>query len=115
MNNVKTAVSGEVNAKNYLEKQGYIILETNYHCGKVELDIIAKHKDTIIFIEVKSRENVKFGMPIEAITASKRKNIVHAAKLYIAKNRLYNNEFRFDVVSIIGDEIEHIKDAFWIN
>lgn len=115
MNNRLTAAEGEVYAKDYLIAKGYDIIALNEVCGDGEIDIIARDKDIIVFVEVKARENNRFGYPVEVITPTKKRNIIRSAKLYINRRRWYNKNVRFDVISLYDGEIEHIIDAFWIN
>ena len=76
MNNRKFGCAGEDLACRYLEKNGYEILERNKHYSRFcEIDIIAKYKDTVIFVEVKTRKTDNFGIPFEAITRTKYENI----------------------------------------
>ena len=107
--------SGENIAAEYLQGKGYKIIERNVHLGAGELDIVAKFGDVIVFVEVKARNNYSYGSPLEAITNQKIKMLIKTAKQYIAFNHLYNIQVRFDVISIVGTEIEHIEDAFWLN
>lgn len=107
---------GEELATNFLEKNKYKIIEKNYSCKLGELDIIAKDKDILVFIEVKSRTNKSYGEPGEAITYYKKKNIIKTAQYYIMKNKLQNEFCRFDVVEILlsddDNNIRLIKNAF---
>lgn len=102
----------EDNAVLYLRKKHYKILERNYACRAGEIDIIAKHGDTFVFIEVKKRADTKVGRPEEYVTYSKQKKIILCAQMYIYKNNLEDKKFRFDVIAITGEEIEHIINAF---
>ena len=80
-----------------------------------EIDIIAKDKNEIVFVEVKTRTSFKYGMPSEAINYNKRKHIYRVARYYILKNDLENDAIRFDVIEVIvGNKfyIHHIKEAF---
>ena len=107
---------GELIAANYLKKQKYKILEINYKNQIGEIDIIAKDKDYIIFIEVKTRMSSAFGDPLEAIDEEKQFKIRNVATMYLMKNKLIDKApIRFDAIAILGDddhEIRHIKDAF---
>lgn len=107
--------SGENISEVYLKKLGYKILERNFYIGGGELDIIALDGDTLVFVEVKTRNSFSFGSPLESITKHKIDKIIFCAKLYISSKKLHNMPVRFDVISIAGQEIEHIKDAFWLN
>ncbi|MGL4790183.1 MAG: YraN family protein [Anaerotignaceae bacterium] len=104
---------GENLAVKFLKKKGYKILETNFSTKTGEIDIIVKHKDYIVFVEVKRRLTLEKGQPSEAVGFRKQQKIINTAKGYIQKNNLYNNDFRFDVIEIVGTEINHIENAFW--
>ena len=110
--NRKTGVLGEVDAIDYLKKIGYTILDTNFSTYTAEIDIVARDGDTIVFIEVKARMTARFGRPVEAITPHKIKKIISAAKLFLVRHRLYESNVRFDVIEILYDELNHIKNAF---
>ena len=105
----------EIIASDYLKKKGYKILETNYKNNVGEIDIIAKDKDYIVFVEVKARISQKFGHPLEAIDEEKQRKINAIASIYLVKNKKYGTKCRFDAISILGienPEITHIIDAF---
>ena len=105
----------EIIATDYLKKKGYKILEVNHKNKVGEIDIIAKDKDYIVFVEVKSRTSQKFGHPFEAIDEEKQQKIHAVASLYMVKNHKYGSLCRFDAISILGlenPEITHIVDAF---
>lgn len=108
---------GEEAAVNYLHDMGYIIIERNFSTKYGEIDIIGRDKDYIVFIEVKSRKDFKKGFPCEAVSISKQRRIIRMALVYILKNKLFNNNFRFDVVEVVlgFGGVKHlrlIKDAF---
>lgn len=107
---------GEIIATNYLKKQKYKILYTNYKNQIGEIDIIAKDKKYLVFIEVKTRYSKRFGDPMEAIDEEKKFKIRNVATMYLMKNKLIDKvPIRFDAIAILGDEdheIRHIKDAF---
>lgn len=103
---------GEVLSVNFLKKQGYKILSINFKTKFGEIDIIAQDKDTIVFVEVKRRETLKFGRPIEAIDYRKELKIKRVAEYYLNKTKNYEVNVRFDVIEILGKEISHIKNAF---
>lgn len=107
MNNRKFGDAGEDLACRYLEKQGYEILERNKHFSKFcEIDIIAKYKDTVVFVEVKTRKTDGFGTPLEAITPSKLANIKKGVQFYISENKV--KKYRVDVVGITLKPEMHI-------
>lgn len=107
---------GEKIALNYLLKNNYNIIEKNFYCKQGEIDIIAeeKGKSEIIFIEVKTRSNLKYGEPKDAVTIRKRKHMYKTAKYYLYKNYKSNKFIRFDAIEIfISDgkcKVEHIKN-----
>ena len=107
--------TGEERAAEYLISKGYIIRDINWRSGKMELDLVAYRDTTLVVVEVKTRSNLDFLRPEEAVTLRKIKNIVRATDAYI---RLFNIPFevRFDIITLVGKEepfeIEHIEDAF---
>lgn len=107
--------NGENIAEKYLKSSGYTILERNFRCKIGEIDIIAMDKKEIVFIEVKTRRNSKYGNPSEAVDDTKQKHIINAAKWYIHIHNLYNCFIRFDVIEIYDknntQKINHIKQA----
>ena len=107
---------GEELAIQFLKKTGYRILMTNYVCKLGEIDIIAKEKDTLAFVEVKTRTSTLFGPPELSVTPFKQMQISKAALCFLKEKDLEEAKARFDVVSILlksgGEEIELIRDAF---
>ena len=106
---------GEALAAEFVEKQGYVILERDWKSGHHDLDIIARDEDTLVIIEVKTRRNRLFGDPEEAIDYKKRLSLQSAINHYVKSHRI-KIPVRFDVISIVGmigstPEIDHIKDV----
>lgn len=99
-------------AGEYLKSQGYEIIEYNFYTRGGEIDIIAKHKGYFVFVEVKYRKNDKKGNPLEAISMQKQRSISKCAAYYLKKHNLYDVPVRFDVVGILGEEIQLIQNAF---
>lgn len=114
MKNRKFGDAGEDLACRYLQKQGYEILERNKHYSRFcEIDIIAKYKNTIVFIEVKIRKSGSFGSPLEAITPSKFENIKKGVQFYLSENKI--KTYRIDIIGITLKpefKIEHLKNVF---
>jgi putative endonuclease len=110
---------GEDLALRFLKKRGYRIIEQNYVCKMGEMDLIAKEKDTLAFIEVKTRTSTAFGPPQLAVNSSKQRQLSKVALYFLKEKKLEDVKARFDVVAIIldqnGEEIELIKDAFDLN
>jgi len=109
---------GEQLAKEFLESKGYVILNQNWQAGRAEIDLIARHDDQIIFVEVKARSYTYFGRPEEFVTKRKEHLMIDAAHRYIDMLE-YDGEIRFDIIGIIlsknGGEakIKHFEDAFF--
>lgn len=93
-------IEGESVAVNFLKANGYKILERNFttRCG--EIDIIARKKSSIVFVEVKTRTSDIFGTPSEAVDRKKLSKLTSVANQYIQKTKLKNFSFRFEVVSV---------------
>ncbi len=107
---------GEELAVEFLEKNGYSILETNWTFQKAEVDIIAK-KDTILaVVEVKTRSSNDFGPPQDFVKPKKIQLLVKAINEYVISNDL-EVEVRFDIIALNregkGFKIEHLEDAFY--
>ncbi|MBI2019025.1 YraN family protein [Candidatus Daviesbacteria bacterium] len=100
MSNKQTGDQGEDLACEYLQKQGYKILERNYRIRGGEIDIVARDGDTLVFVEVKARSSHEFGPPSESMTPWKIKALVKCAMFYVSKINWGNKEYRLDFVSI---------------
>ncbi len=98
---------GENIASEYLKKKGYLILERNFACRQGEIDIIAKDEKEFVFVEVKTRRNLKFGYPAEAVTNIKQKHMQKTAQYYLYKNKLNGRYVRFDVIEIYWSKHEY--------
>ena len=72
----KLGAFGERIAGDYLKRQGYEILETNFRCSVGEIDIVARHGDYLVFVEVRTKRNLEFGTPEESITSAKKKKLI---------------------------------------
>ena len=100
----------------YLKKNGYKIIEQNYRTPLGEIDIIAKEKKTIVFVEVKSRQSIRYGNPKWALTPQKQRKISMVALQYLKSTRQMDAKARFDVVAVMSNrdqpQIEIVKNAF---
>ena len=107
---------GEDFSAEYLEKQGYKIIDRNYKIRTAEIDIIAELDKTIIFVEVKTRSNIRHGFPIEAVNLRKQKRIIQAASVFLQDEKYFDFNCRFDVIEVysVGGELKlrHIENAF---
>jgi len=95
-----TGILGEKLAKDFLKKRGYRIWETNYRCPEGEIDIISKHKDYLVFIEVRTKKSLEFGSPEESITPTKRKRLRAVASHYQQTHNNLPPLWRIDVVAV---------------
>ena len=112
-NKRKTGKKYEDMAAEYLKANGYRIIEQNFYTHYGEVDIIGENEGFLAFIEVKYRKSTKYGTPFEAINARKMKNIRNSAVYYMySKGVSQMKPVRFDVVAILDDRIELIKNAF---
>lgn len=100
MNSRELGQFGEKQAVDFLERQNCQILERNFACKQGEIDIIAKDKEELVFLEVKTRNNELFGKAVEAVDNFKQKHIWNAAKYYLYSNNLMNEFVRFDVIEV---------------
>jgi putative endonuclease len=107
---------GEQIAQTFLKSKGYQILHVNWRNRKLEIDIIAMDGETLVFVEVKTRQTLLFGEPENAVDYKKQRSLIHAANAYVLKYR-FENDARFDVISVIIDKTEtvihHFPDAFY--
>lgn len=103
-------------AARLLKRRGYTILETNYRTPLGEIDIIARDRDTIVFVEVKARRSLGFGGPKWAVTPKKQRKISMVALYYLKTTRQSQAKARFDVVAIRSltepPQVEIIRNAF---
>jgi putative endonuclease len=107
---------GEQLAAEYLQKNGYVILETNWVFQKAEIDILAQKDNILAVVEVKTRSSIDFGLPQDFVRPKKIQLLVKAVNGYVNENDL-DLEVRFDIIAISkkGQEfvIEHLTDAFF--
>lgn len=107
---------GEESALKFLKSKGYKILAKNYKSNLGEIDIVARDKDTICFVEVKTRSSDKFGLPQEALSNFKQRQIAKTALSFLKENKLLDKKARFDVIALTyqgnSPKIDLIRDAF---
>jgi len=112
-----TGILGEKLAKDFVKKRGYRILETNYRCPEGEIDIVAKDKDCLVFIEVRTKTSREFGSPEESITPVKRERMRATAARYRQSHSNLPPLWRIDMVAVELDQrgklsrIELIENA----
>lgn len=107
---------GEEMAVEFLEKNGYKILETNWTFQKAEIDIIAQKENILAIVEVKTRSSIDFGLPQDFVKPKKIQLLVKAVDAYVNENNL-DIEVRFDIIAIHKEgksfAMEHLIDAFY--
>ena len=112
-----TGILGEKLARDFLGKNGYQIIETNYRCPEGEIDIIARHDDTLVFVEVRTKKSRQFGSPEESITPVKMARLRAVAAHYGQTHNNLPSSWRIDVIAIMLNQrgqvsrIELIENA----
>ena len=108
---------GEKLAAEFIRKQGYVILQTNYRCPEGEMDIVARQKDCLVFVEVRAKRGREFGSPEESITPAKMEKLRRVAAHYCQTHDDIPDSWRIDVVAVEIDRqnrplrIEIIENA----
>lgn len=106
---------GELLAKDYLEKKGYVAREQNLRIGRIEIDLVVLKDDLLVFVEVKTRSSTYFGEPEEAVDEAKANRILEASSAYL-EDIDWKGNVRYDIVSIKTRpvlSIDHFEDAFY--
>jgi putative endonuclease len=113
---ITTGKKGEKIAADFLKKNGYRIIDKNFRCPLGEIDIVAREKSTIVFVEVKTRKSSELGYPEQAVGIKKQKKMSQLALWFMQKKKIIDVGARFDVVAITmlssGNEIKLFKNAF---
>lgn len=108
------AREGEEIAAKYLQKLGFKIIDRNFRGRNTELDIVAVHEDTLVFVEVKTRTSNKFGTPFEQIAYWKLKSLIKAAQFYKLTHKNLPELMRIDAISVqyglSGPQVEHLQN-----
>jgi putative endonuclease len=112
---------GEQRAAKYLEANGFTVLESNFRCRLGEIDIVARESGALVFAEVKTRADLLYGLPCEAVNERKQKQLARVAEVYLSAHPRFVQDaetlqMRFDVIEILLLRgrvwIRHIRDAF---
>lgn len=101
----------------YLRARGWEVLDHRFRMGRLEVDVVVRRGQLVAFVEVKTRSGAGFGAPAEAVTWSKRREIVRVARAWMDRFGHPGDVYRFDVIGILGNEtgaarVQHIEDAF---
>lgn len=114
MNKREVGKAYEKRAEDYLKEQGFCILERNFRVRQGEIDLIGYHRNELVFVEVKYRKDKRKGLPEEAVTPAKQRQISKVAEFYLMLHPLAGGRAcRYDVVAICGEEITWYENAFW--
>lgn len=111
----ETGKQGEAAAVRFLQENGYEIIATNYRYQHAEIDLIAKKGKLLVFVEVKTRSNLRYGQPEEFVSYTKAKLVMKAAEHYVFAHD-WLHDIRFDIVAVTlagaNLRINHIEDTF---
>jgi putative endonuclease len=115
MNRKNIGTAAEEEAAHYLRANGYEILARNWRWQRYEIDLITKKEETLVFVEVKTRRNEKFGYPEEFLSAAQEERIYLAAEAYCDEHA-WRGAIRFDIIAILQNafpnHLDHLVDAF---
>jgi putative endonuclease len=104
-----TGILGEKLARGFLEEQGYRIRQTNYRCPEGEIDLVAEHRDFLVFVEVRTKRGLEFGSPEESITPAKMAKLRTVAAHYLQTHDNLPSSWRIDVVAVELDNKDKIS------
>lgn len=107
---------GEDAACAHLEARGLRVLARNVVLGRLELDLVCEDRDTLVFVEVKTRAEGSLATPADGLTAQKRSRLLRAAQCYLSRHELWHRPCRFDLVAVLVragavQGVEHVENA----
>jgi putative endonuclease len=105
-------MEGEAQAAAWYEARGYEVVCRNWRCRHGELDLVVRRGPELVFVEVKTRTSDRFGVPAEAVTPAKQRRLRGLATRYLADTGTRSARLRFDVVAILGGQLQVIEEAF---
>lgn len=112
----QTGDLGEDAAARYLETRGFKVLERNWRFRQWELDLICRDRDTIVFVEVKTRRQGSMASPADALTPKKQARLIKAASHYLTHNDLWDAPCRFDLAAVTDTgtsmDVDLVENAF---
>ncbi|HIG40195.1 MAG: YraN family protein [bacterium] len=111
----QTGFAAEQTALEFLQSAGLTLVERNFSCRLGEIDLVMSDSNTLVFVEVRLRNDSRYGTGAETVTWQKRKKLIKTAQFYLLKHPLPNNlNCRFDVISM-DDRIDWIENAFTLD
>jgi len=113
-NRVKIGHEYERLAAEFYKNNDFVILDTNWQASHREIDLIVHKNNLVVFVEVKSSSNMKFGHPAERVDRRKQDNLIKAAQKYLQENNIKDFDLRFDVVTFVNGQLEHYPNAFGV-
>ncbi|MCC6319300.1 MAG: YraN family protein [Gemmatimonadaceae bacterium] len=109
-------LDGERIAERWLVRKGWRVLQRRYRSGHRDIDLVAEHGGTVVFVEVKARRGAEFGGPIEAVNWKKRRELSRSAHAWIDRHGRLGEGYRFDVVGVLVTgarvRVRHVENAF---
>ncbi|HVE78565.1 MAG TPA: YraN family protein [Gemmatimonadaceae bacterium] len=109
-------VVGERVAERWLGRLGWQVLERRFRSGRRDIDLVARQDATVVFVEVKARRSPRFGGPVEAVGWRKRRELSRSARVWIDRNGVAGDAYRFDVIGVLIEagrvRVRHVRDAF---
>ena len=105
----EVGILGEKLAGEFLERKGYRIIQTNYRCPEGEIDIVAEHEGSLVFVEVRTKRSQEFGSPEESITPAKMERLRAAAARYIQNHQNPPASWRIDAVVVELDRSNRVS------
>jgi putative endonuclease len=108
----KRGLAGEEQAIRYLLSRGWSLVAHRFRMGRIEIDLVVRRGDLVAFVEVKARRGSAFGSPMEAVTGSKRREIVKAARAWVDRYGRPSDIYRFDCIGLVDGNLDHLEDAF---
>ncbi|HED19232.1 MAG TPA: YraN family protein [Gammaproteobacteria bacterium] len=103
MNRKATGDRAELLACRYLKRHGLRLLTRNFHCRRGEIDLVMRDGDSLVFVEVRYRQQTRFGHAAETVTHAKQNRIIYCARYYMTVHQNWNMPARFDVVAMEGN------------
>ena len=108
----RRGLEAEERAKALMIENGYVVLEQRYRWHRHDIDLVARRGSTVVFVEVKVRETVRYGAAVETIYPSKQRDLVRAASAWLQRHGKPGDVARFDVVAIQSGKLQWIQSAF---